>query len=118
MAALAWARSVEGVSDLRRFWHGRASDFTLYEITCFFETLPDNSATVKKASGFEVDVSTLLTALIVDTLRQIGTGLGGKKMKEKDLIVPSLSGEARKKEEADELLKQRFLEKKRAELTN
>lgn len=107
ISALSWADTREGVSDLRRYWHGRADDFTTDELDAFLCTLPDDSATKKAANGWDVEMSTLLSAMTVDSIRQMAMGMGGKKMPKDKMLVPHLNGEGtRRNEEHNKLREQ------------
>lgn len=117
MNALWWINTEEGVSDLRRFWNGRSADFTIEEIIAFMNTLPDDSSTNRSMSDSEVSVQTLLIASQLDILRQIGSGMGGKKFPKRNLIAPQFSKEIKRdKEKRDGLVEK--LKKQRQDEEN
>ena len=96
-ASEAWAGSAEGVSDLLRFFHARRRDLSRHELVCVFETLPPESATCRKVSDAPMGLDTVLLATIADRLSAIGTGLGGGKLKESQLLAPALTREGAEK---------------------
>lgn len=80
---------------MRRFYGMNAKkidkyDITAYDIACYYSYLPIESATMIKASDTSVSFDTLLLAHILDAIRALSIGLGGKKMKDDDLIAPQL----------------------------
>lgn len=67
-------------------------------------TLPEDSATVMASTGYRVSLATLFLALIVDTLRQIASGFGGKRLPKSQLLVPSLALDEDKQQAMQDLL--------------
>lgn len=75
------------------------------ELIAFMDTLPDESATNRSYADSEVSLNTLINAQILDVLRQIGSGLGGKKLSKDKLLSPKLSREvARERKKRQEIL--------------
>ena len=96
MAAGIWSRTLPGISDLRRFWHVRPwqydpSAYTIEELVAFHENLPMESATMVAGGEYIVSISEMLQAMTIDAIRQLGLGLGGKKLQPRDSTVEMLS---------------------------
>lgn len=82
---------------MRRFWHGKLEDFDDDEILAFFDTLPENSATLLKHSDAITSTTNMLLAQIVDSIRALGVGLGGHKMRKDQMMAAKLTKEAAEK---------------------
>lgn len=111
-AAINWSLTQEGVSDLRRFWNGRPTDFHIDELVAFFNTLPDEAATRKAVLGYDVSLNNMLTALIVDSIHELHMALARKKMKDSDRLFKSLDGSEDEKDDRFEKMAQQFMNKK------
>jgi hypothetical protein len=68
-------------------WGGRANDFETGELLCFYENLPDHSATKKAQMGLDVELPTYIVAVLIDVINSIAAGLGGKKLKAEDKLT-------------------------------
>lgn len=104
-----WLETPLGIADMRRFYGMNAKkidkyDITAYDIACYYSYLPIESATMIKASDTSVSFDTLLLAHILDAIRALSIGLGGKKMKDDDLIAPQLMDNSRHDTMKQELL--------------
>lgn len=91
-----------GVSDLRSIWRVRAGEITLGELIAFYDTIPPQSATMRKREGVVsgYDQGHLLMARLIDLTF---AAAAGKKFKKKDALVQYLvekSGENAKAEES------------------
>lgn len=87
MIVCQWLETVESVSDLRRFWNGRREDFNIYELCCFYDCLPSESATIINNSDYTVSIDILLLGVIADNLTGIAHMFSKKKIKESELIL-------------------------------
>lgn len=111
-AAINWALTQEGVSDLRRFWNGKPTDFSIDELVAFFNTLPDEAATRKAVLGYDVSLNNMLTALMVDSIRELHMALARKKLKDSDRLFKSLNGSEAEKDDRFERMAQQVMKKK------
>lgn len=66
IAACRWASSMEGISDLRKFWGVHPRDVTTDELSAFSRTLPIDSATKVAFSGYEVPLNLVVEAQGID----------------------------------------------------
>lgn len=90
-----WIETPRGIADMRRFYGMNAKkideyDVTAYDVACYYSHLPIESSTMMKASETSVSFDTLLLAHILDAIRALSMGLGGKKMKGDDFVAPRL----------------------------
>lgn len=66
MAAARWANSLEGISDLRRFWGVNPRDVTTDELAAFCHTLPVDSSSTLASSPFRVPMDMVIEAQSAD----------------------------------------------------
>lgn len=111
-SAIDWSLTQEGVSDLRRFWNGRPTDFNIDELVAFFNTLPDEAATRKAVLGYDVSLNNMLTALMVDAIREMHMDFARKKLKDSDRLFKSLNGSEAEKDDRFEKMAQQVMKKK------
>lgn len=107
-SAGSWALSRVGTADLLRFYHCRASDLTVHELVCVWSCLPEDSATRREASEMAVTMDQQLIAILIDQVRALAAGLGGKKLQKKDQLSSKLTKKEMEKaleeQEARELI--------------
>lgn len=102
------------MSDLRRYWHGRPSDFSLAELVAFHSTLPEDSATMRASSDSVISLEGQLLCIVADSVRGLAAGLGGKKLKKDELLSEAFSKKALQKKLAEEEERREVLEALRA----
>lgn len=104
--AINWSLTQEGVSDLRRFWNGRPTDFHIDELVAFFNTLPDESSTKKAVNKYKASLDVMVSALVVDSINELHMALARKKMKDSDRLFNLLSEkDIENKEDLDDFMK-------------
>lgn len=69
VAAAKWANSLEGISDLRRFWGIKPSEVTTDELSAFQHTLPSDAASSLAYSSFKAPLSEVMSARQADYMR-------------------------------------------------
>ena len=114
MSAGVWSVSHEGVSDLMRYWHGRATEFTMSELVAFHSTLPEDSATMRSTSDSVISLEGQLLCIVADSIRGLAAGLGGKKLKKDEMLSEAFSKKALQKKLEDEKERREVLEALRA----
>lgn len=114
MSAGTWALSREGLSDLRRYWKARPEELTVAELVAFRSTLPDDSATLRANSDSLIGLEAQLLCILIDSVRGLAAGLGGKRLKKTDLIAGSFSKQALEKKLHEEEEKEAVLAALRA----
>ena len=110
--AINWSLTQEGVSDLRHFWNGKPTDFSVDELVAFFNTLPDEAATRKAIFGYDVSLNNMLTALIVDSIHELHMALARKKLKDSDRLFKSFDGSEAEKDDRFEKMAEQVMKKK------
>lgn len=95
-----------GLADCLRFYHARPTDFNIHEIVSIYTTLPSNSATTMDQSDSTVSMTDQLIAVLIDQVRGLAAGLGGKRLKSSDRISTALTKEAMRKRIDDERMKE------------
>lgn len=87
----SWALSRAGIADMLRFYQLRASELTLHELVACWACLPEDSATRREASELAVSIDQQLTAMLIDQVRALSAGLGGKRLKKSDQLASKLT---------------------------
>ena len=100
IAALTWAATRHGTSDLLRFWGVRWDDLSIHELVCCWDTVPSSSATALVDMEKPVGLTDRLLALIIDSIVGLSYGLGGKRMPESSSVLRAITGEKTKEQDA------------------
>ena len=114
-AAGSWALSRAGTADLLRFYHCRSRELTVHELVCVWSCLPEDSATRREASELAVTMDQQLTAMLIDQVRALAAGLGGKRLPKKDQLASKLTKKEMEKALAEQASRDRIMELARAD---
>lgn len=114
-AAGSWALSRAGTADLLRFYHVRARELTVHELVCVWGCLPEDSATRREASELAVTMDQQLTAMLIDQVRALAAGLGGKRLQKKDQLASKLTKKEMEKALEEQAARDRVMELARAD---
>ena len=114
-AAGSWALSRAGTADLLRFYHVRARELTVHELVCVWACLPEDSATRREASELAVTMDQQLTAMLIDQVRALAAGLGGKRLQKKDQLSLKLTKKEMEKALEEQASRERVMELARAD---
>lgn len=114
-AAGSWALSRAGTADLLRFYHVRARELTVHELVCVWSCLPEDSATRREASELAVTMDQQLTAMLIDQVRALAAGLGGKRLQKKDQLASKLTKKEMEKALEEQASRERVMELARAD---
>ena len=114
-AAGSWALSRAGTADLLRFYHVRARELTAHELVCVWSCLPEDSATRREASELAVTMDQQLTAMLIDQVRALAAGLGGKRLQKKDQLASKLTKKEMEKALEEQASRDRVMELARAD---
>ena len=114
-AAGSWALSRAGTADLLRFYHLRARELTVHELVCVWSCLPEDSATRREASELAVTMDQQLTAMLIDQVRALAAGLGGKRLQKKDQLASKLTKKEMEKALEEQASRDRVMELARAD---
>ena len=114
-AAGSWALSRAGTADLLRYYHVRARELTVHELVCVWSCLPEDSATRREASELAVTMDQQLTAMLIDQVRALAAGLGGKRLQKKDQLASKLTKREMEKALAEQASRERIMELARAD---
>lgn len=114
-AAGSWALSRAGTADLLRFYHVRARELTVHELVCCWSCLPEDSATRREASELAVTMDQQLTAMLIDQVRALAAGLGGKRLQKKDQLSLKLTKKEMEKALEEQASRERVMELARAD---
>ena len=114
-AAGSWALSRAGTADLLRFYHLRARELTVHELVCVWSCLPEDSATRREASELAVTMDQQLTAMLIDQVRALAAGLGGKRLQKKDQLASKLTKKEMEKALEEQASRERVMELARAD---
>lgn len=114
-AAGSWALSRVGTADLLRFYHVRARELTVHELVCVWSCLPEDSATRREASELAVTMDQQLTAMLIDQVRALAAGLGGKRLQKKDQLASKLTKKEMEKALEEQASRERVMELARAD---
>lgn len=114
-AAGSWALSRAGTADLLRFYHARASELSAHELVCVWSCLPEDSATRREASELAVTMDQQLTAILIDQVRALAAGLGGKRLQKKDQLASKLTKKEMEKALAEQASRERIMELAKAD---
>ena len=109
-AAGSWALSRAGTADLLRFYHCRARELTVHELVCVWSCLPEESATRRDASEMAVTMDQQLVAILIDQVRALAAGLGGKKLQKKDQLSSKLTKKEMEKALEEQQARERIIE--------
>ena len=109
-AAGSWALSRAGTADLLRYYHVRASELTVHELVCVWSCLPEDSATRREASDMAVTMDQQLVAILIDQVRALAAGLGGKKLQKKDQLSSRLTKKEMEKALEEQAARERIIE--------
>lgn len=109
-AAGSWALSRAGTADLLRYYHVRARELSVHELVCVWSCLPEESATRREASEMAVTIDQQLTAILIDQVRSLAAGLGGKKLQKKDQISSRLTKKEMEKAIDEQAARERIIE--------
>ena len=109
-SAGAWALSRAGTADLLRYYHVRARELTVHELVCVWSCLPEESATRREASEMAVTMDQQLTAILIDQVRALAAGLGGKKLQKKDQLSSKLTKREMEKALEEQQARERIIE--------
>lgn len=114
-AAGSWALSRAGTADLLRFYHVRARELTVHELVCVWSCLPEDSATRREASELAVTMDQQLAAMLIDQVRALAAGLGGKRLQKKDQLASKLTKKEMEKALEEQAARDRVMELARAD---
>ena len=114
-AAGSWALSRAGTADLLRFYHLRARELTVHELVCCWSCLPEDSATRREASELAVTMDQQLAAMLIDQVRALAAGLGGKRLQKKDQLSLKLTKKEMEKALEEQASRERVMELARAD---
>lgn len=114
-AAGSWALSRAGTADLLRFYHLRARELSTHELVCVWSCLPEDSATRREASELAVTMDQQLTAILIDQVRALAAGLGGKRLQKKDQLSLKLTKREMEKALEEQASRERVMELARAD---
>lgn len=114
-AAGSWALSRAGTADLLRFYGVRARELTVHELVCVWACLPEDSATRRDASELAVTMDQQLTAMLIDQVRALAAGLGGKRLQKKDQLASKLTKKEMEKALEEQAARDRVMELARAD---
>lgn len=114
-AAGSWALSRAGTADLLRFYHLRARELTVHELVCCWSCLPEDSATRREASELAVTMDQQLAAMLIDQVRALAAGLGGKRLQKKDQLASKLTKKEMEKALEEQASRERVMELARAD---
>lgn len=114
-AAGSWALSRAGTADLLRFYHVRARELSVHELVCVWSCLPEDSATRREASELAVTMDQQLTAMLIDQVRALAAGLGGKRLQKKDQLASKLTKKEMEKALEEQASRERVMELARAD---
>lgn len=114
-AAGSWALSRAGTADLLRFYHVRARELSTHELVCVWSCLPEDSATRREASELAVTMDQQLTAMLIDQVRALAAGLGGKRLQKKDQLASKLTKKEMEKALEEQASRERVMELARAD---
>lgn len=114
-AAGSWALSRAGTADLLRFYHVRARELSTHELVCVWSCLPEDSATRREASELAVTMDQQLTAMLIDQVRGLAAGLGGKRLQKKDQLASKLTKKEMEKALEEQAARDRVMELARAD---
>ena len=114
-AAGSWALSRAGTADLLRYYHCRARELTVHELVCVWSCLPEESATRREASELAVTMDQQLTAMLIDQVRALAAGLGGKRLQKKDQLASKLTKKEMEKALEEQASRDRVMELARAD---
>lgn len=114
-AAGSWALSRAGTADLLRYYHVRARELTVHELVCVWSCLPEDSATRREASELAVTMDQHLAAMLIDQVRALAAGLGGKRLQKKDQLASKLTKKEMEKALEEQAARDRVMELARAD---
>lgn len=114
-AAGSWALSRAGTADLLRYYHVRACELTVHELVCVWSCLPEDSATRREASELAVTMDQQLTAILIDQVRALAAGLGGKRLQKNDQLSSKLTKKEMEKALAEQASRERLVELAKAD---
>lgn len=114
-AAGSWALSRAGTADLLRYYHCRARELSSHELVCVWSCLPEDSATRREASELAVTMDQQLTAMLIDQVRALAAGLGGKRLQKKDQLSLKLTKKEMEKALEEQASRERVMELARAD---
>lgn len=114
-SAGSWALSRAGTADLLRYYHCRAHELTVHELVCVWSCLPDESATRREASEMAVTMDQQLIAILIDQVRALAAGLGGKKLQKKDQLASKLTKKEMEKAIEEQAARDRIIEMAKAD---
>ena len=114
-AAGSWALSRAGTADLLRYYHCRARELSVHELVCVWSCLPEDSATRREASELAVTMDQQLTAMLIDQVRALAAGLGGKRLQKKDQLASKLTKKEMEKALEEQASRERVMELARAD---
>ena len=114
-AAGSWALSRAGTADLLRYYHVRARELSVHELVCVWSCLPEDSATRREASDMAVTMDQQLTAILIDQVRALAAGLGGKRLQKKDQLSSKLTKREMEKAIEEQAARERIIEMAKAD---
>lgn len=114
-AAGSWSLSRAGTADLLRYYHVRARELSTHELVCCWSCLPEDSATRREASELAVTMDQQLVAMLIDQVRALAAGLGGKRLQKKDQLASKLTKKEMEKALEEQASRERVMELARAD---
>ena len=109
-SAGSWALSRVGTADLLRYYHCRARELTVHELVCVWSCLPEDSATRREASDLAVTMDQQMIAILIDQVRALAAGLGGKRLQKKDQLSARLTKKDMEKAVEEQAARERIIE--------
>lgn len=109
-SAGSWALSRAGTADLLRYYHVRARELSVHELVCVWSCLPEESATRREASDMAVTMDQQMIAILIDQVRALAAGLGGKKLQKKDQLSSRLTKKEMEKALEEQVARERIIE--------
>ena len=87
----------------------------MHELVCVWSCLPEDSATRREASELAVTMDQQLTAMLIDQVRALAAGLGGKRLPKKDQLASKLTKKEMEKALEEQAARDRIIELARAD---
>lgn len=109
-SAGSWALSRVGTADLLQYYHCRARELTVHELVCVWSCLPEDSATRREASDLAVTMDQQMIAILIDQVRALAAGLGGKRLQKKDQLSARLTKKDMEKAVEEQAARERIIE--------